>query len=698
VHNYTVSDILGALKAVALFSIFLFTPGYVVGWLLNLFAFRAKLLTERILLSVPLSVGFSPIIAVLLARFGSLNIAVASFVGLAIVFVGCVVYEAFSSPQRLRVRLDRPTKILIVAVGIWLIVALGVLVDVQAGNRLFPSVTAYDHSVRAALNRSILDHGVPPVNPFFFPGHTVPLRYYYYWNLLCALTSKLGNIDPRLSLYASCVWAGFALAAIIPLYLKYFIGDRVQLRAKSLLGIGLLTVTGLDLIPTAINMLTHRVDADIEGWNPSQITSWTDSCLWVPNHIVGLVACLLGFLAIWNVSSETALGERMKGAAFAALAFASAAGLSLYVSFTFGIFLVVWSFLLLHRQQWAELLMFAAAGVGAAVLSVAYLNDMRTAPGSEGFALWAVRWDLNLFSRQTGVGFEVLAAGISILALPLWYVMELGFFFAIGLLRLRSLLRRRELLSRCETAAWMMLGSSFFVASFLRSRVIAANDLGMRSALVMQFVLLLWAVPFVYDWWSNTDRAKFKTMLAPIVRPSTLLFMLILGAMASIYQAGLLRSYTFLHSDDPSAQGFARLPSSDTAGTIYGIRKAYEEIDKTLPQEAIVQYNPLTHSYYPFLLYSNRQPVSAAPGCGVSFGGKIYDCIQIQFKLTYVFNNPRWEGAKSLDAVCDKYSINDLMVTDQDPVWQHSDTWVWKRKPRIANQFVRVFSCGSRKL
>src|SRR5205807_6839961 len=136
-------------------------------------------------------------------------------------------------------------------------------------------------------------------------------------------------------------------------------------------GIGLLIVTGLDLLPTFVYLLgpKHTLFAEMEWWDAAQITSWIDGCLWVPHHIAALVACLLGFLALWNVAPGAQTGERIKASLIAALAFASAGGLSIYVSFSFGVFLIAWSIFALMQRRWAELAMFAAAGIGAVLLS-----------------------------------------------------------------------------------------------------------------------------------------------------------------------------------------------------------------------------------------------------------------------------------------------------------------------------------------
>jgi hypothetical protein len=71
VHNFMIEDLLGALRAVALFPVFLLVPGYVAAWLLDVFDFRRRTLAFRLSLAIPLSISICPILTYLGFRFAS---------------------------------------------------------------------------------------------------------------------------------------------------------------------------------------------------------------------------------------------------------------------------------------------------------------------------------------------------------------------------------------------------------------------------------------------------------------------------------------------------------------------------------------------------------------------------------------------------------------------------------------------------
>jgi uncharacterized membrane protein len=66
-------DILQSALAVFTFSVFLLAPGYMLGWAVNFLGFRRSNGAERLLLSVALSAGISPVLAVLVTRCTSLT-------------------------------------------------------------------------------------------------------------------------------------------------------------------------------------------------------------------------------------------------------------------------------------------------------------------------------------------------------------------------------------------------------------------------------------------------------------------------------------------------------------------------------------------------------------------------------------------------------------------------------------------------
>src|SRR5271157_3332591 len=68
-RNFTVVDTLGTFKASLALLPFMFAPGYVLGWALDLFEFRRRRPILRLILAVPLTIAICPMLSYLLARF-----------------------------------------------------------------------------------------------------------------------------------------------------------------------------------------------------------------------------------------------------------------------------------------------------------------------------------------------------------------------------------------------------------------------------------------------------------------------------------------------------------------------------------------------------------------------------------------------------------------------------------------------------
>src|SRR5208283_593060 len=108
------------------------------------------------------------------------------------------------------------------------------------------------------------------------------------------------------------------------------------------LALGLLAVTGLDILPVLVKaILRMKTDGDMEWWSAAQVSSWMDSVLWVPHHVAGLVCCLLGFLLVW-MSKGLSGGRRAVCGLIAGLSFASAFGLSTWVALAFAMVMIAW--------------------------------------------------------------------------------------------------------------------------------------------------------------------------------------------------------------------------------------------------------------------------------------------------------------------------------------------------------------------
>ena len=359
-------------------------------------------------------------------------------------------------------------------------IAIATLVDLQLGNRLYFSSTAYDYSTRTAFTAAAV-RAIPPDNPFFSANPPIALRYHYFWMLICSLAARLGHIAPQQAMYGGTVWAGIVLMSLIAILLKFFIGAAERLERKAVIGWALLLVTGLDILPNLyIYLHWHQINPDMEWWTDEQITSWADSLLWVPHHVMGLVACMVGLLVLHQAAATKY--QRAMAIVIAGLAFASAVGLSVLVAFTFALFAGLWLIVAAQRKWWDEITGWLAAGVVALIVAIPYLRTV-TGPALDGSGSGGRFFALAV--RNFSFGTDVLSSSFHIfpetmlgldllllLLLPVSYFLELGFFFLVGVQRVRKAAGVIPMTFNEETA-WVLVAVSFLIGSFVRSTTIA---------------------------------------------------------------------------------------------------------------------------------------------------------------------------------------------------------------------------------
>ncbi len=691
-QNFTVVDTLGTLKASLALLPFMFAPGYVLGWALDLFEFRQRRPILRLILAVPLTIAICPMLSYLLAR----HLEPGLWVFYIVVFAASVLLLAKEARQaRLRsVSQHASSKYIWVALGlmaVWGLAAIGSMVDLQIGYKLYPPIVAYDHSVRTALTAAISRH-VPPNNPFF-ANAGVSLRYHYLWLLFCSLPMKVFHLSPRCVVFSGVVWCGLGLICLIALGLKFLMRVQTDIERKTLLAVGLLCVTGLDILPTLyIWAETHSWLSDMEWWNDAQITSWVASLLWVPHHVAALIACFVAFLLLRHqadIHRKWATGPVI----VAGMAFASAVGMSVYVTFTFVVFVALWLLALITRKAWLEVAMFVGAGAVALLWALSYLLGLRGPAGGAAFVEFEVRtFNLGIdIAQQIGFNLQTQSAVTvaNLIFLPINYVLELGFFLAVGALRLQQVVRGRVEASANELAAWTLVATSFLIGTFLRSSTIGSNDLGWRCFLPAQLILLLWGATTVHDWWFHGVAPQ------PAPRPWThgmLAILLILGITGTAYEVFMLRMFPIL-SDRGAIRGESWTTQDQQFGKrAYALRSAYEALDAQLPSSAVLQNNPAQEDQILDMLYSGHDIAAGGSECGSAFGGDPDICAPRVQELAGLFALP---DGSNLDATCRKYGIDAVVVENSDDVWREPSSWIWKRQPAVANDYVRAFRCGA---
>jgi hypothetical protein len=688
IHNFMWEDVANCLKAICLFPIFVLAPGYAIAFFLDLFDFRRRTAAFRFALSVPLSIAICPIVTYLLGRFCGMTVVWVFYAAAACAFLVAV----FQSPRRFPSR--RELSVLAAILGTWLVVALGSLIDIQVGDRLYYPTSSLDNSVRSAFVHSISATGIPPQTPLFLPGQPVPLRYHYFWLMMCSLAESAGggSVSARQALIAGTCWCGTGLMALVALYLRLFApARRARFRRRVWTALLLLLVTGLDIIPTALLLLLHAQGAlgfvlpSVEWWN-EHVDWFLYTTLWAPHALSSLLACFTGFLLLWK-APDVAGRRRLCYAGLAGLALASSVGESIYVAFVFAVFLAAWTVITVLKKWYREAGSLAIAGSTAFLLAIPYLLSL-AGPGAGPVGGAPLQLTVRTFSLAAlvpswhGMSPTWRLILVNLPLVPFNYVLEFGFFFAVALIQWRTYRRSGAPLTRQQLACITMAATSTLICTFVRSSVIGCNDLGWRGFLIAQFIFLLWGADLL------ADGRQAGIISAP--ERALLGIFLALGGIGTVYDLTLTRVYPML-----ADRGIVPLldwmsPDRQFGKRTYAIRKAYEWAQETTPETAAIQFNPkVVFQETTAMLYADRRAVAADPSCTISFGGDEHSCLPIVSRL-----NELYSGADSgIDGICANLPVDLLVAKDTDPVWRNRDSWVWREKPAFQSDYIRLFNC-----
>ena len=256
--NFTFQDIIGCPLALSLFSLIFVAPGYITGWMLDLFEFNRRSSAARFVIAIVLSMAVCPILFLGVYYFTSAITTICLLLLVGILFAILLLKTRQASLTRESKRFYR---IALWVAGGWIIFSLLLLVDIQVGNRLYFPNVAYDYTTRITVIHAIARTAVPPVNPSYFPDHPEKLTYlYYYWYIIPSIINLIGGnfVNTRQAMIASTIWGGICLMSVIGLYLH----GRNTIIKKSwivpLIGIQLLALSGLDFIPVVTIDLRAR--------------------------------------------------------------------------------------------------------------------------------------------------------------------------------------------------------------------------------------------------------------------------------------------------------------------------------------------------------------------------------------------------------------------------------------------------------
>jgi hypothetical protein len=721
--HQTLVELVQGLACVFAFALFLLPPGFLFARLIDLNNMRSRSREEQLLWATVVSLPLALVLSQLLGRVLPPNGVLLIYGVMALASLALLAITPRTPQAALTPAMRRGTYAAYLAAAFWCAYALFATATIRIGDRLFVPTTISDWAVRVPMVASAIRGPVPPLNPLSALHGVAQLRYYYYWYVLTAEPARLLHLPPQAALAASCVWAGFALLAVIFLCLKYLCGER-SLRRRILFILVPLVTIGLDILPTALIFLRHsHPRLDMEWWRIDRTPAFLTTLLYAPHHIGGLVCCLFAFLVLVEVSNATASGKPsilfLAGRALLiGIAFAACAGTSTFLAFIFVIVCVVWSADLLRTKQFRPLILLAAAGVIAWALSRPFLHEMGSGTSAaQGFAAYA--WRSAQIVRALFKAKHILLhhpVMSSIAQQPLVLLMdffELGFFFFVLVDRFRhellASLRGRISMQPGQRALWAILIGAGLCALFVSSAVTqSANDLGMHAGIVVRFVLVLWAVPFVQRVWS-AHRNVYALTLAQKIMVVGAVQCLILGFIGGLWGLAMNRLYFPLmeaHIFHPPSE---QLTADHLGQRLFAIQSAWQTLDRSLPPNARTQFNPSGLMAPAMSFFSDRQIVAADGGCGTAFGGDFTRCLPVNLALHHLFGTQpfstqvdgfdRFPPSLSLASagdfaqVCNGLSLDAVLVDSTDPVWQQPNSWVWTLTPEIAYPTLRVFSC-----
>ena len=667
--NFALIDTGELLAAVLASSIVVVVPGYALA---RLFRFSRDDAHPDLGAGILVGLAILPVVDSLAVRFCGLGVAL------------CVTLTLAATGAGLAVRADRvhrPSWISLAITGAWLAVVVFEWIDFDSAGKLYQPLTIFDTVKHAATAQAIFDSGAPPRDAFFLRPERS--SYYYFFYTPAALVMRLcgGLVDAKSAVGGLVFWTGCGAFGLVRLTLAR-LGLDAAIGGRTLLIVGVMAAGGLDILAVLYFAWTRSVwMADPLQWNDVQVGAWFEDVLWVPHHVSALIAGMLGVVTLTDLAShrpDARLRRAAIGAVFAGICFASALGLSIWVTFGFVVTIAVWSLILLAERRWRVASLVALAGVVSLAIAVPQLVDLkagRSGGGPAPIAL-AVRtfYPVHMYLPD---GLQTVG---DVLCLPINYGFEFGALLLGSLVYWRR--RRRDAVPGGEFDRVLTIAaiSCLLVGAFLRSTLFN-NDLGWRILLLPLLAGTVWTIAAIHRFGETPVQGSVHVEMWRFWRPA-FYALFGMGWVTVMYTAFAMRLYPFV-----TVNKAARFIAADTA-TARDLRVAVDWVSGHLPPSAVVQQNPTAKRTFAFGTYGHN-PIGVADTFSSLYGADPSDVTARIELLRPIFETslPLSDIGRRAAAI----GINDIVITAADPVWARPDSFVWREKPIYASSRVRIF-------
>ncbi|ETI65069.1 hypothetical protein C100_04000, partial [Sphingobium sp. C100] len=285
--SYLIQDLGGLAVATIIAPLLLYAPGLGLVRLLASAGLTVQGYWQRVGWAMILALAILPVLDTLMIRL--LGMPGMILLNGALALAGMRLLKGARPPSTAR-------PFLVIALAWWLICAWS-LVDFDRDGQLHQSLIAFDMVKHAAVVEQIARQGIPFTDPFFArDGIAGYYHYFYVWPAAVRWISGF-HIGPTMAFGATAFWTGVGVVAL----LWRIAADAALIRPGAerrvlLLAILFCFVAGADLLYMALRyLMVHRIEPEIENWN-TEIRMLATSTLWVPHHIMALVAAWTGML------------------------------------------------------------------------------------------------------------------------------------------------------------------------------------------------------------------------------------------------------------------------------------------------------------------------------------------------------------------------------------------------------------------
>jgi hypothetical protein len=651
----TVIDFAAFFAATALLALLLLLPGAAIA------NFAGSLETEESErpwqwgTALLYALAVLPALLSLIARLVSLDAAVAAQLILAL--LGIPAGRKIGWPPRAAV----------VGVLACTVVAALELSDFQWGGKLYHATYALDMVKHAATVNSIVSWGLPLADPFV--SRTEPASYYYFFYTVAAVPVRLtmAALDARAAVGALAVLDGAALLALVVLLWRKSVPDLPVSKNVVWLLVALLLCGNLDILANLmIGLAAHAWPVQIEWWN-QQVLPWLFSLLWVPHHVLALIAGVFGLLLVCDRPGPAS-------AVVAGAGFATCVGASVWVGFAVALTALFWLVSLVVRRRHRMALALVAAGGLACLLLVPQIYDLLRDRADKEIPIALTVRQFPLLNLQLEPGLS--ANLLHLILVPFNYLFGFG-AFAVGAI---VFWRRRRAAVKTEPAIVLIFAAAagLLLATFTNSTLLN-NDLAWRAVLLAQLAFLIWTGAAILD------HSKGFRVADWLKWPALMGGLLLIGYAGIVYQLAAVRAYPLLAPNLLFVPRVVQIPEVDSE-----LASAYGWANTNVPRDAILQHNPVSERrVFDFGLYG-RNRVAVADSQADLYGAAKSDVDARLAAIGPIFTTGL--SAPDVRTRALAHGIDILVVAATDPVWSRQHDWVWSTPTLFASPRVRLIA------